>query len=136
MALVPESVNRSIRISRARIRKRLYPASSKKRSRSSRVVCRSGSTLLMRNGSMMVRTSAPFLVRLCDYGAAIHRLAGNDALARAIVFIHERNVAHRGLELLQACVACGVVFDMGHDELAAALFRCRLAENRLDLADR
>src|SRR5260370_28993535 len=54
MALVPESVSRSIRISFAGMRKRLRPASCSNRSRCSRVVKRSGSTLLMRNGSMMV----------------------------------------------------------------------------------
>src|SRR5580700_9234961 len=54
MALVPESVSRSIRMSFASIRNRLYPATASWRSRSSRVVWRNGSTLLIRNGSMMV----------------------------------------------------------------------------------
>src|SRR5713226_8462282 len=54
MALVPESVSRSIRISFAGMRNRLRPAFCSSRSRCSRVVKRSGSTLLMRNGSMMV----------------------------------------------------------------------------------
>src|SRR5438270_7493481 len=61
MALVPESVSRSIRISLAGIWNRLKPACSRSRSRCSRVVWRSGSTLLMRNGSMMVFTGSKFM---------------------------------------------------------------------------
>src|SRR5215470_1472154 len=55
MAEVPESVSRSIRIASEGTRNRLYPADSNSRWRSSRVVVRIGSTLLMRNGSMMGR---------------------------------------------------------------------------------
>src|SRR6266404_3570428 len=55
MADVPESVSRSIRIASEATRKRLYPAASISRWRSSRVVVRMGSTLLMRNGSIIGR---------------------------------------------------------------------------------
>src|SRR5258708_31797399 len=55
MADVPESVSRSIRIASEATRKRLYPAASISRWRSSRVVVRIGSTLLMRNGSIIGR---------------------------------------------------------------------------------
>src|SRR5260370_40133324 len=55
MADVPESVSRSIRIASEATRKRLYPAASISRWRSSRVVVRLGSTLLMRNGSIIGR---------------------------------------------------------------------------------
>src|SRR5258707_14472333 len=55
MADVPESVSRSIRIASEATRKRLYPAASISRWRSSRVAVRMGSTLLMRNGSIIGR---------------------------------------------------------------------------------
>src|SRR6201987_357730 len=55
MADVPESVSRSIRIASEATRKRLYPAASISRLRSSRVVVRMGSTLLMRNASIIGR---------------------------------------------------------------------------------
>jgi hypothetical protein len=54
MAPVPESVSKSIRMSSEEIRKRLPPAASRSFSRCARVVWRIGSTLLIRNGSMMV----------------------------------------------------------------------------------
>src|SRR5260370_24919155 len=53
MGDVPEYVSRSIRIASEATRKRLYPAASISRWRSSRVVVRMGSTLLMRNGSII-----------------------------------------------------------------------------------
>ena len=59
MAPVPESVKRSIRMSSAAIRNRFQSAFARMSSRSSRVVIRSGSTVLMRNGSMMVFKSDP-----------------------------------------------------------------------------
>src|SRR5258708_34228333 len=55
MADVPESVSRSIRIASEATRKRLYPAASINRWRSSRVVVRIGSTLLIRKGSIIGR---------------------------------------------------------------------------------
>src|SRR5215471_11846050 len=82
IALVPESVRRSIRMWRAAMRKRLYPASSRKRSRSPRVVCRSGSTLLMRNGSMMVRT-APLLFDDDRHAIAFHAAGGDVELVHS-----------------------------------------------------
>src|SRR5271166_6670885 len=54
IALVPESVRRSIRISDECSSNRLNPASWRRRSRSAGVVRRKGSTLLILNGSMIV----------------------------------------------------------------------------------
>ncbi len=54
IAPVPESVSRSMRISRAGMRKRFQSAAARMRSRSGRVVIRSGSTTLIRNGSMIL----------------------------------------------------------------------------------
>src|ERR1700722_404519 len=54
MALVPESVSRSIRISEECSSNRLNPACLRRRSRSDGVVRRKGSTLLILNGSMIV----------------------------------------------------------------------------------
>jgi hypothetical protein len=54
MALVPESVSKSIITSSERREKRLKPASASRPSRSARVVSRSGSTLFTLKGSMMV----------------------------------------------------------------------------------
>src|SRR6266511_550200 len=54
MAPVPESVRRSIRTSRAWSRNTLLCAASSAIRRSSMVFCRIGSTVLMRNGSMIV----------------------------------------------------------------------------------
>src|SRR5258708_33127465 len=54
MAPVPESVSRSMRTSSALSRKRLQAADCRAAARCARVVNRMGSTVLMRNGSMMV----------------------------------------------------------------------------------
>ena len=54
MAPVPESVSRSMMTSSALRRKRLWWAAASAAARCSRVVKRMGSTVLMRNGSMMV----------------------------------------------------------------------------------
>src|SRR6266852_6672867 len=54
IAAVPESVSKSIRIDSEGIKNKLYPASSRRRWRSPDVVRRIGSTLLIRNGSMIV----------------------------------------------------------------------------------
>src|SRR5262245_61122485 len=60
IAPVPESVRRSIRIASAGMRNRFQSARSSASRRSAGVLIRSGSTLLMRNGSMMVfRVSSP-----------------------------------------------------------------------------
>jgi predicted MPP superfamily phosphohydrolase len=48
----------------------------------------------------LARPQPPGSVSLGNDDAAIHRLAGQDALPRPVVFIHERNAAHGGLELL------------------------------------
>ncbi len=58
IAPVPESVSRSIRMSSAGIRKTFQSAPSRTARRSSRVVMRSGSTTLIRKGSM-IRSMAP-----------------------------------------------------------------------------
>src|SRR4051812_15048137 len=52
---VPESVSRSMRTSSERSANRLCPAARSRSCRSARVSMRIGSTLWMRNGSMMVR---------------------------------------------------------------------------------
>jgi hypothetical protein len=39
------------------------------------------------------------------------------ALPCPAVFIHQRDVAHRGFEFLETGVACRVVFQMRHDDL-------------------
>src|SRR5437867_1000653 len=57
IAPVPESVSRSMRTSCARKPKRLKPTSRSAPSRCARVVKRMGSTLLIRNGSMIVLNS-------------------------------------------------------------------------------
>src|ERR1035438_1130484 len=66
MALVPESVRRSIRMWRAAMRKRLYPACSRKPWRWAGVVWCRGSTLLMRKGSMMVFTEGDYRTALSE----------------------------------------------------------------------
>ncbi len=55
IADVPLSVSRSMSTSSALSRKTLYPASRRLASRSAGVVRRTGSTVLILNGSMMVR---------------------------------------------------------------------------------
>src|ERR1035438_4101883 len=35
------------------------------------------------------------LIRLSDHGALGHRLSGDDALARPVVLVHQRNVAYQ-----------------------------------------
>src|SRR6516164_3639939 len=61
IAPVPESVSRSIRTSSAGNRKRLLCAARSCCSRSSRVVHRMGSTLLILKGSMIVLTAMRLL---------------------------------------------------------------------------
>src|ERR1043166_4768128 len=93
MALVPESVSRSMRMSLAGIWKRLNPASSRRRSRCSRVGCRSGSTLLMRNGSMMVFIG--LIMRIVNP-------KGNYSFVKGISPYSAGAVASRGFEIEHA----------------------------------
>src|SRR5580704_16211557 len=61
------------------------------------------------------------LIRFCYHHAAVDRFTGDDALPAAVIFIDQRNIAHRGLEFLQPRIAGRIVVDMRHHEAAAAL---------------
>src|SRR5687767_13883843 len=82
----------------------------------------------------MVSRSAD-LIGLCDDDAPVNDFSCENAWAGAIIFINERDVPYTGFELLDPSVVLWIVFQMGHDELAAAFFGGDVHENGLDLID-
>ena len=76
MALVPESVNRSMITSSEWIANRFQCARCSNSTRSSRVVSRIGSTVLMRKGSMIVFMGTPAGGRA--YGVGCRREIGDN----------------------------------------------------------
>src|SRR5438093_4290686 len=75
-------------------------------------------------------------MRLGDISSSVHDLAADDTFSWPTKFIHQRNVAHAGLEFLDALVVLRIVFDMCHYKLAAAFFRGNLVENAFHFLNR
>ena len=77
-----------------------------------------------------------WLIRLRDHRTPVDPFTGDDALARTVTFIHQRNTADRGFELFHAQVAARIILHMRHDELAATFFGRDIIEDRLHFANR
>src|ERR1700682_482771 len=72
-------------------------------------------------------------VSLGDHHPAVDRFLRDDAFAGAVEFVVQRNVAYRRLEFLQSGIAHRVVFQMCHNEFAAALLGSHSRQDGLDL---
>src|SRR3990167_6132766 len=85
----------------------------------------------LRSGQARLR-GVPGSIGFGDDDALRRGFARDDALARPVVAIHQRNAPDAGLDFLEFGVAAGIVFHVGRDKFSAAFFRRDSRENMLD----